>query len=59
MAKHGPIETVMADIPGNPNERKGGAGVYDGEPGLPKRTGGELPEKTYETEGEFGKVKRD
>lgn len=35
---------------GNPNDRKGGPGKYDGVPGLPARTSSKnaLPEKTYD-----------
>lgn len=55
------VETPVTDIPGNPNDRKPGGGVWNGEPGWPSRTtGGEqLPEKTYDECGEFGKVSRD
>ena len=52
------IEGPVTDLVGNPNERKGGEGVYDGEPGWPKRTGSgdALPEKTLDQCGEFGKA---
>ena len=58
MAKHGPVLSPVEWIPGNPEERSGGAGVYNGEDGYPKRTGGSdsLPEKIIDKCDEFGKA---
>ena len=53
---HGPV----TDTCGDPNVRNPGNGVYNGEPGWPKRTGSStaLPEKTLDDAGEFGKAGR-
>lgn len=40
------VNTPVEDLCGNPKNVAPGGGVFDGEPGLPKRTGGVLPEKT-------------
>lgn len=57
MAKHGPIETPMTDIPGNPSQTTAEEScVYDGVAGYPKGSGGKLKEVTFDTGGAFGKV---
>lgn len=54
---HGPIDTTTEWIPGNPSDFEATeGGVYDGEPGLPKGSGGKAKELTYEEGGAFGKV---
>jgi hypothetical protein len=55
--RHGPIETEMEMIPGDPNDLKGDTnGVYDGVNGYPKGSGGKIPELTFDEAGNFGKV---
>jgi len=59
MAKHGPIQTVMQEVPGNPSDHKGDSGdCHDGLPGYPASSGGKLPELTFVEDGVFGKVKK-
>lgn len=57
MAKHGPIQSPMAEIPGNPSDHKGDSGdCHDGIKGYPAGTGGKAPELTFVENDEWGKV---
>lgn len=44
------IHTPVEELVGDPKDRKPGAGVWNGEPGLPSRTPSPnaLPEKTFD-----------
>ncbi len=57
MPMHGPVDSPVEWVPGNPNDEKGGPGVFNGEPGAEyqKRTMGpnSIPEKTLDECGEF------
>ena len=50
----GPVDELC----GSPDDRQPAGGVYNGEPGWEKRTGGSnsLPEKTLDEIGAFGKA---
>lgn len=54
------IEGPVTELCGDPNDRKAGPGVFNGEPGWPARSGSSdaLPEKTLDSAGDFGKAGR-
>ena len=54
--KYGPISSPMESIPGSSHDAAESC-VYNGVPGYPKGTGGEIKEVTFDTGGQFGKVK--
>ena len=55
MPKHGPVESPVEWVPGNPPSTEGGEGVKNGEPGMQKRTMGpnSINEVTFDECGEF------
>lgn len=59
MAKHGPIESPMESIPGDPSNIRGdSANEFNGVPNLgPKGDMGDLPYVTLVKEGEFSSPK--
>jgi len=57
--QHGPIRTGSEEYFGHEHLKGDTSGIFDGEPGYPKGTGGKLPELIYDQAGEFGKVKTD
>lgn len=53
------VHSPMDEVCGNPNDMNPGNGIYNGEPGLEKRTAGGIPEKTYDEAGAFKNVSVD
>lgn len=56
MSKHGPIDSPMEWVPGDPMDINPSDNIHDGEPGLEKGSGGRVEEVTYYEGGAFGKV---